>query len=79
MKIENEAINALDHQEGGDHYKNMAIQPVEYIFKNGLGYFEGNVIKYISRHSKKGGVNDLKKARHYIDLLIELEGGNHHG
>ncbi|QII87527.1 DUF3310 domain-containing protein [Bordetella hinzii] len=53
----------------------MAIQPVEYIHKNGLGYFEGNVVKYISRWRKKGGAEDLKKARHYIDLLLELESG----
>ncbi|AAR97713.1 DUF3310 domain-containing protein [Bordetella bronchiseptica] len=69
--------NALDHQEGGGHYKDMPIQPVEFIHKNGIGYFEGNVIKYVSRWRKKNGVEDLKKARHYIDLLIELEGGGH--
>lgn len=68
--------SALAHQEGGGHYKDMVIQPVEYIHKNGIGYFEGNVIKYVSRWRKKGGVEDLKKARHYIDLLIELEGGD---
>ncbi|KAF1043466.1 DUF3310 domain-containing protein [Xylophilus sp.] len=66
---------ALARQEGGGHYKDMAIQPVEYIHKNGLGYFEGNVVKYISRWRKKGGAEDLKKARHYIDLLLELESG----
>lgn len=66
--------NALDHQEGGEHYKDMPIQPVEFIHKNGIGYFEGNVIKYVSRWRKKNGLEDLKKARHYIDLLIELEG-----
>ena len=65
---------ALSHQEGGDHYKKLAIQPVEYIHKNGIGYFEGNVIKYVTRWRNKNGVADLKKARHYIDLLIELEG-----
>ena len=52
----------------------MKIQPVEFIHANGIGYFEGNVIKYVSRWRAKGGVEDLKKARHYIDLLIELEG-----
>lgn len=70
--------SALARQEGGGHYKDMAIQPVEYIHKNGLGYFEGNVVKYISRWRKKGGVEDLKKARHYVDLLLELEGGGGH-
>ena len=66
---------ALAHQEGGGHYKGMAIQPVEFIHANGIGYFEGNVIKYVSRWRAKGGVEDLRKARHYIDLLIDLEGG----
>lgn len=66
--------NALAHQEGGGHYKGMKIQPVEFIHANGIGYFEGNVIKYASRWRAKGGVEDLKKARHYIDLLIDLEG-----
>jgi hypothetical protein len=64
---------ALDIQVGGGHYKDMPIQPVEFIYANALGYFEGNVIKYVSRWRKKNGVADLEKARHYIDLLIELE------
>jgi len=72
-------VSAMAIQEGGSHYKDMPIQPVEYIHKNGIGYFEGNVIKYMTRWRKKNGIDDLKKARHYIDLLIELEGGNHHG
>ena len=67
------ARGALAHQEGGGHYKDMKIQPVEFIHANGIGYFEGNVIKYVSRWRAKGGVEDLKKARHYIDLLIDLE------
>lgn len=66
--------SALATQVGGRHYKDMKIQPVEYIHANGIGYFEGNVIKYISRWRAKNGVADLQKARHYIDLLIELEG-----
>ena len=65
--------NALEVQVAGSHYKDMAIQPVEFIHANGIGYFEGNVIKYISRWRSKGGVADLEKAKHYIDLLIELE------
>ena len=64
---------ALSHQEGGSHYKDLPIQPVEYIHANGLSYFEGNVVKYVTRWRKKNGLADLKKARHYIDLLIELE------
>ena len=65
--------NPLATQVGGGHYKDMAIQPVEFIHANGLGFFEGNVVKYVSRWRKKNGVADLEKARHYIDLLIELE------
>lgn len=68
-----DAQSALKVQVAGSHYKKLAIQPVEYIHANGIGYFEGNVIKYVSRWRSKGGVADLEKARHYIDLLIELE------
>lgn len=66
----------LDVQVGGSHYKDMAIQPVEFIHANGIGYFEGNVIKYVARWRKKNGLADLEKARHYIDLLIDLERRN---
>ena len=65
--------NPLDVQVGGGHYKGMNIQPVEFIHANGIGYFEGNVIKYVSRWRNKNGIADLQKAKHYIDLLIELE------
>jgi hypothetical protein len=68
--------NPLDVQVDGDHYKQMKIQPVEFIHANGIPYLEGNVIKYVSRWRCKNGVADLKKAKHYIDLLIELEGRN---
>ena len=64
---------ALGRQEGGDHYKDMPIQPVEFIHANAIGYFEGNVIKYVTRWRKKNGLADLEKARHYIELLIEME------
>ena len=64
---------ALDTQVGGGHYKYKAIQPVEYIHTNGIGYFEGNVIKYVTRWRDKNGVQDLEKAIHYLKLLIELE------
>ena len=66
-------MNPMEQQVGGTHYKDMPIQPVEYIHANAMGYFEGNVVKYISRWRKKGGMADLEKARHYIDLLIQLE------
>lgn len=65
--------SALGDQVGGDHYKKLAIQPVEYIHKNGISFIEGSVIKYVTRWRDKGGVKDLEKARHFIDLLIELE------
>lgn len=64
---------ASAQQVGGDHYKNLAIQPVEFIHRNRIGFVEGNAIKYLCRWREKGGIEDLKKARHYIDLLIELE------
>ena len=65
--------SALEVQVGGGHYKDLPIQPVEYIYANALGYFEGNVVKYVSRWRKKNGIADLEKAKHYIELLIELE------
>jgi hypothetical protein len=68
-------MSSLDIQVGGNHYKEMAIQPIEFIMKNNIGFMEGNAIKYISRWRSKGGVEDLKKARHYLDMLIEFEQG----
>lgn len=65
--------SALDVQVAGDHYKTLAIQPVEYVHANKIGYMEGNVIKYVSRWKSKNGIKDLEKAKHYIELLIELE------
>ena len=62
---------ANDRQEGGDHYQNKAIQPWDYIISNNIGYLEGNIIKYVSRYKEKHGLEDLKKARHYLDKLIE--------
>jgi hypothetical protein len=67
------AMNATDKQVGGNHYKDLPIQPIEYIHANAMGYMEGNVVKYISRWRKKNGLADLEKAKHYIELLIELE------
>jgi hypothetical protein len=66
-------MSALTHQEGGDHYKTMKIQPVEYIHANGLPYIEGAVVKYVSRHRQKNGAEDIKKAIHFLNLLLELE------
>lgn len=66
----------LSQQVGGDHYRSMAIQPVEFAHANGLGYCEAAVVKYVSRYKSKNGKADLEKARHFIDLLIELEYGS---
>jgi hypothetical protein len=66
-------VSATDEQIGGDHYKTLAIQPVEFIHRNGIGYIEGCAIKYLVRWRNKNGVEDLRKARHFIDLLIEME------
>jgi len=66
---------ALDKQEGGNHYKDMAIQPVEFITANNLGFLEGNVVKYICRHHAKNGAEDIKKAIHYCELLLQTKYG----
>lgn len=64
---------ALGVQGGGAHYKDMAVQPVEFIHRNRIGFCEGAAIKYLTRWRSKGGLEDLRKARHCIDLLIEME------
>jgi len=58
-------------QVGGNHYNDMAIQPVTFIMRNNLGYCQGNVIKYVCRYADKNGVEDLKKAKQYIDFMIK--------
>ena len=65
--------SALKEQIGGEHYKNFEIQPIEFIHKNGLSFIQGNIIKYVCRYKSKGGIEDLQKAKHCIDLLIEFE------
>ena len=71
---EEEAFAAMANstQVGGQHYKSKAIQPWDYIASNNMGYLEGNVVKYVSRWKDKGGVEDLKKAQHYLTKLIEV-------
>jgi hypothetical protein len=66
------AIRANAQQIGGAHYAVKAIQPWDYIVANNLGYLEGNVVKYVSRWKDKGGIEDLKKAQHYLQKLIEV-------
>ena len=68
-------MEANDKQIGGSHYKGN-IQPWDYIVANNIGYLEGNIIKYISRWKKKGGCEDLYKAQHYLEKLIQLEMGD---
>lgn len=65
------ANSAFSRQVGGNHYAGMKIQPTEFILANELGFAEGNVVKYVCRYKLKNGLEDLKKARHYIDMLIE--------
>ena len=67
--------NPLAVQVGGGHYKDLPIQPVEYIHANGIGYLAGNVVKYVTRHKAKGGEADVRKAIHYCQLILELEYG----
>lgn len=64
---------ALAKQVGGQHYKGLAIQPVEYAMANKLGAMEFSVVKYITRWREKGGFQDLDKAKHYIEMLLEWE------
>jgi hypothetical protein len=63
---------ASDTMIGGTHYKMLPIEPWEIIERNNMGFFEGNALKYIMRFKLKNGVEDLKKARHYLDKLIEM-------
>ena len=65
-----EEEDAMTKQVGGTHYKDMAIQPVEFIIANGLGFCEGNIIKYTCRYKQKNGVEDLRKVIHYAEMLI---------
>jgi hypothetical protein len=73
--VSNKDVPALQIQVGGNHYKTFQIQPVEYIVKNDIPYMEGNVIKYVSRHSAKGGIDDIRKAYHYLKLIAEMKYG----
>jgi hypothetical protein len=74
MYMEEEAT-ALQKQVGGAHYAEMAIQPIEFITANDLSFLEGNIIKYVCRHKKKNGADDIKKAMHYCELLLQMEYG----
>lgn len=69
-------MSAKKTQVGGNHYSKLKIQPVEYIHANEIPFIEGSIIKYATRWREKGGVDDLRKIKHFVDLLIELEAGN---
>lgn len=68
MELESQEV-----QIGGNHYKKLKIQPTEFIHTNKIPFIEGNIIKYVIRHRDKNGLEDLLKAKHYIDLLIKFE------
>jgi len=70
------SLGASLTQVSGSHYSKLSIQPIDYIVKNSLSYMQGNVIKYITRYKDKNGLEDLRKAKHYIDLIIEQEYGD---
>ena len=65
--------NPLDKQEGGNHYKDCKIQPIEYITANNLDFMQGNIVKYATRHKNKNGAEDIKKIKHYCDLILKLQ------
>ena len=67
--------NALASQIGGSHYKDLAIQPVEFISANRLNFLEGCVVKRICRHRNKNKAEDIRKAIHELELLLKLEYG----
>lgn len=66
-------MSALEKQVSGSHYKDFSIQPVEFIHKNNIPYLEGNVIKYTCRHKSKNCKEDILKAIHYLQLILELQ------
>lgn len=66
-------MTALTKQVAGSHYKSLPIQPVEFCQRNGLGFCESSVVKYVARHREKNGRQDIEKAIHFLELLLELE------
>lgn len=69
-------MSALNKQEGGSHYKKYAIQPIEYAMANKLDYCQANAVKYVTRFRDKNGKEDLLKALHNIEILLEIEYGS---
>ena len=76
INLKKQAKMATAKQVGGEHYKDCKIQPVDYIVENDLTFLEGNAIKYITRHRKKGeGAKDIEKAIHYLEMILEMDYG----
>jgi len=71
--LDGNSLSSLNTQVGGSHYKDMKIQPVEFCYLNKIPTIESSIIRYVCRHKNKNGLQDLEKARHYLDILIELE------
>ena len=71
-----EETKATSKQVAGDHYAQQEIEPIEYTIANDLGYCEGNVVKYITRHKLKGGKEDILKAMHYLQFILDYEYGD---
>lgn len=67
------SLKTLSEQVDGDHYKNLVIQPAVYSFKNNLNWHQGEIVKYVTRYKSKNGKIDLNKAKHLIEMLMELE------
>lgn len=68
--------DALSEQVGGSHYKDMAIQPVEFCMRNNLNFCQSSAIKYICRYKNKNGAQDIDKAIHFLQILKQIEYGN---
>jgi hypothetical protein len=75
LALDVDPVNALGIQEGGDHYSSMKIQPVEFIHGNNISFLDGCVIKRVCRHRAKNGAEDIRKAIHELNLILELEYG----
>lgn len=75
LPSEHKTQSASTHQEGGEHYKSLVIQPAEFITRNKLSFLEGCVVKRVCRHRAKNGAEDIRKAIHELQLILELEYG----
>lgn len=65
----------LKDQHGGNHYKTLGIQPVEYCAANNLDFFQGSVVKYVTRHKNKNGAEDIRKAIHNLEFILKFQYG----